>query len=106
MSEHTPGPWFLHVSSNVIQISDKQFHTNKSAIVHWMGFDGSDKPRDVKIANAAFIVKAVNNFDALHALVIKAQEIEHQERCVDGQQCTTFCKSLTETVAKAEAAPK
>jgi len=99
MSKATPGPWFLHVSDS-IQVSDKQFHTNKSAIVHWMGFDSSDKPRDVKIANARLIASAPD----LLAACKNAREVFIKNSSEIGEW-DYIIQSLTEAVAKAEAAP-
>jgi hypothetical protein len=61
----TPGPWHLHAHKppgtlGTIQVSDSPDHTNKSAVVHWSGFDSGDKPFEVKLANARLIAAAPN----------------------------------------------
>jgi hypothetical protein len=57
--KHTSLPWFLFQEGNTIQISDSENHD--AAIVHWAGFDSSDKPQTENEANAQFIVRACNS---------------------------------------------
>ena len=72
MAEHTPTPWELFDDSGVTAIINPRACSSKREIVFWTGFDASHYPKQAK-ANAAFIVKAVNNHDQM----VKAlEEIE------------------------------
>lgn len=64
MSEHTPTPWSLFDLNGVLAIKNPRSDASHNEIVFWTGFDASHYPKQAR-ANAAFIVTAVNNHDAL-----------------------------------------
>lgn len=63
MTEHTPTPWRVFDMNGTIAIMAGKLERHNE-VIHWSGFDASHFPDDVA-ANAAFIVKAVNNHDKL-----------------------------------------
>lgn len=66
VSEHTSLPWHLKIYRNltppIIEV-----HRNGKKLIAWPGFDGIDLPPSELIANAEFIVRAVNAHDDLLA---------------------------------------
>lgn len=66
MSEHTPTPWAVFGDDDTVAIVNPRGRAPKNEIVFWSGFDASHYPKQVK-ANAALIVEAVNNHEALKA---------------------------------------
>jgi len=66
VSEHTPTPWAVFGDDDTVAIVNPRGRAPKNEIVFWSGFDASHYPKQVK-ANAALIVEAVNNHEALKA---------------------------------------
>lgn len=65
MTEHTPTPWRLYDEGATTAIMATTVPAPKNEVVHWSGFDACHFSTRKAKANAAFIVKAVNNHDAL-----------------------------------------
>jgi hypothetical protein len=62
--EHTRTPWALYHSNGTIAIKNPRSHRSKNEIVFWTGFDSSHYQKEA-LANAAFIVEAVNNYEKM-----------------------------------------
>ena len=86
----TKGPWTLLHKNGVLEIDDAHPYKTGTAVVHWAGFDSSNKPPKEKLANAQLIVDLVNSFPALlselralREAVISADEIAGADLCDD-----------------------
>jgi hypothetical protein len=86
MSEHTPTPWKLFHSNGTIAIKNPRSRSSHNEIVFWTGFDASHYP-DLALANARFIVNAVNAHDALLAALQKIvdtdQHPDHEDTAAE-----------------------
>lgn len=81
-TQHTPGPWTDH--AHEFENGGYQIWItgpDGKEIIHWQGFDHSDgrtskaRTKARRVADAAFIVRACNKFDALATLLTAA--IDH-----------------------------
>jgi hypothetical protein len=86
MTSHTPTPWELFDCNGIIAIRNPRARSSKSEIIFWSGFDASHYPRQAA-ANAAFIVKAVNNHEALVKALERAERIV-ADRAAGGRMLT------------------
>ena len=64
MSEHTKGRLTLFISGNTVEIQDDEQDARRP-IVHWMGFDPSDRPINERKANARRLVACWNALEGL-----------------------------------------
>jgi hypothetical protein len=78
---HTPTPWELHHVSNGIELSR---HGNAIATVHRYGAgrvpEGEQCPWHDYEANAAFIVRAVNSYEAMREALKELEHMAHGAR--------------------------
>lgn len=66
---HTPGPWFVFESRKTLQVGTAPAPgETRYAVVHWAGFDATDKPLKEQAANAHLIAAAPDLLAALEAL--------------------------------------
>lgn len=73
----TAGEWLVFAEG---KLTDLHIAGNNSPIVHWIGFDGSDRPRTHNRANAKAIAALHNAFPAILAEREAAQRfINHVE---------------------------
>ena len=111
---HTPEPWGLFNRNGVVAI----VAPDGKEVVHWTGFDAATA-KEQPIANASFIVRAVNSHaDLLTALegVTKAAELLYQnsEGCAVNHYQEDYARhgmpgwlnGMAEEITKARAAIK
>ncbi|QPF86979.1 hypothetical protein IC762_12065 [Bradyrhizobium genosp. L] len=102
MGEHTPTPWKWRNDFNHIQGAPRDGEWYGEAVTN---YGGLAKPRTLGVANAAFIVKAVNNHDDLvKALKLARARIEYLgAACTDSKHfqanVETFLPALDEVLA-------
>lgn len=85
MGAHTSTPWELFDRCDTLSIRNPRAHSSKSEIVFWTGFDSTHYPKQAR-ANAAFIVKAVNNHDALVNALALAEAVLNEYAIKNGGQ--------------------
>ena len=80
----TAGEWLVFAEG---KLTDLHIAGNNSPIVHWIGFDGSDRPRTHNRANAKAIAALHNSFPAILAEREAAQKsmmllTQSRDRCI------------------------
>ena len=81
----TKGPWTLLHKNGVLEIDDAHPYKTGTAVVHWAGFDSSNKPPKEKLANAQLIVDLVN---ALPALLSELRALREDAGRLEISRCT------------------
>lgn len=97
--KHTPGPWKLYQAQehSTLEVQDGCGTHSKNAVVHWAGFDSSDKPQAEKLANARLITAAPDLLEAAKTLAAWDQSTD------DTALLSIACSKARVAIAKATA---
>lgn len=91
---HTPGLWRVFEGDGVLSVHDSEHKLGgHMPVVHWMGFDGTDRPQDENIANARLIAAAPELLEACEEFVRKVDAGEARSKRSYAQMKAAIAKA-------------